>query len=241
MTLALSIAPVAVVAGLLGVIVWLLANLGRRQQQSTATLQRAKDQLEAEVDARAAELRDSNARLRSIIDSAVDAIIVIDIRGSIESFNRGAERLFGYAESDVLGRNVSMLMPSPDHENHDAYLARYLNTGAARIIGIGRQVTGRRRDGTTVPVHLSVGEMWINGERKFTGMLHDLSERMRLDAELRASESRSRSIVDSAADGIVAIDAHGRTESSNPAAERLFGNEEREVLGPNVKILMPSP
>ena len=106
---------------------------------------------------------------------------------------------------------------------------------------MGRQVTGRRRDGTTFPLHLSVGEMSIQGERKFTGMLHDLSERMRLDEELRASEARWRSVIDSAVDGIVVIDAHGRIESFNPAAERLFGYEEREVVGRNVNMLMPSP
>ena len=166
---------------------------------------------------------------------------MIDAKRRIEAFNPGAERLFGYPESELVGRNVSTLMPSPDHEGHDGYLARYLETGAAKIIGVGRQVTGRRRDGTTFPLHLSVGEMSIRGERKFTGMLHDLSERMRLDEELRASEARWRSVIDSAVDGIVVIDAHGRIEAFNPAAERLFGYEEREVIGRNVNILMPSP
>jgi PAS domain S-box-containing protein len=125
--------------------------------------------LTLQVDAHAADLRESNERLRSIIDSAVDGIIVINDKGAIEAFNRGAERLFGYAQSEVIGRNVSVLMPSPDHERHDAYLATYLKTGAAKIIGVGRQVTGRRRNGTTFPLHLSVGEMSIKGERKFTG------------------------------------------------------------------------
>ena len=134
-----------------------------------------------------------------------------------------------------------MLMPSPYHEEHDGYLARYLDTGAAKIIGIGREVTGRRRDGTTFPLHLSVGEMSIQGERKFTGMLHDLTERVRLEDELRASEARWRSIIESAVDGIVVIDAHGRIEAFNPAAERLFGYQEREVVGRNVNMLMPSP
>jgi PAS domain S-box-containing protein len=134
-----------------------------------------------------------------------------------------------------------MLMPSPDHEHHDAYLARYLETGAAKIIGIGREVTGRRRNGTTFPLHLSVGEMSINGERKFTAMLHDLSERIRLEEELRTSEARWRSVIESAVDGIVVIDAHGRIEAFNPAAERLFGHQERDVIGRNVNILMPSP
>ena len=235
------IALVVAGIGLLGWVAWLITGTARRQRASTDTLRRANEDLETEAGVRAADLRDSNARLRSIIDSAVDGIIVIDARGRIEAFNRGAERLFGYPAAEVTGRNVNMLMPSPDHEAHDGYLSQYLDTGAATIIGVGRQVTGRRRDGTTFPLHLSVGEMSIQGERKFTGMLHDLSERMRLDEELRASEARWRSVIDSAGDGIVVIDAHGRIESFNPAAERLFGYEEREVVGRNVNMLMPSP
>ena len=137
-------------------------------------------------------LRDSNARLQSIIDSAVDGIIVIDSRGRIEAFNRGAESLFGYSSSDIIGRNVSLLMPSPYDQEHDAYIARYLETGVKKIIGIGRQVNGRRRDGTIVPVRLSVGELTVNGERKFTGILHDLSLRVRMEAQLREQESLVR-------------------------------------------------
>ena len=156
---ALTVAVVA--TGILG---WLLVTQGRQ----------------AEADAQA-----SGERLRSLIDSAVDGIIVIDQTGRIESFNPAAERLFGYRAPEVLGRNVSMLMPSPYQEEHDGYLQRYLTTGAARIIGIGREVTGRRRDGTIFPVRLSVGEMTIGGERKFTGILHDLTERVRLEQQLR--------------------------------------------------------
>jgi two-component system sensor kinase FixL len=180
-------------------------------------------------------------RLDAIINTTVDGIIVIDAKGRIEAFNRGAERLFGYPASEVVGRNVSMLMPSPYHEEHDRYLERYLTTGEARIIGIGREVTGRRRDGSQFPLHLSVGEMAIGGERKFTGMLHDLSQRVRLEEQLRASEARWRAVIDSAVDGIVVIDEHGRIETFNPAARRLFGYKEEEVLGRNVDMLMPSP
>jgi two-component system sensor kinase FixL len=132
-----------------------------------------------------AQLRNSEARLRSIVESAVDGIIVIDATGIVEAFNQGAERLFGYGAYEVIGRNVSLLMPSPYHEEHDGYLARYLRTGEARIIGIGREVTAQRKDGTTFPVQLSVGEMSLAGERKFTGIIHDLSARVRVEAQLR--------------------------------------------------------
>jgi two-component system sensor kinase FixL len=237
-----AIGVVAGAGGLLVSLVWLLSRDATRERQRASNLTRVKDGLELEVDARAVELRDTNARLQSIIDSAVDGIIVIDSRGRIEAFNRGAERLFGYPTSEVIGRNVSMLMPSPDHEQHDGYLSRYLATGEAKIIGgAGREVTGRRRDGTTLPLHLSVGEMSIGGERKFTGMLHDLTRRAELDAQLRASEARWRAIIESAVDGIVVIDGYGRIEAFNPAAERLFGYVERDVVGKNVNILMPSP
>jgi two-component system sensor kinase FixL len=180
-------------------------------------------------------------RLEAIINTTVEGIVVIDAHGIVEAFNRGAERLFGYAESEVVGRNVAMLMPSPYREEHDGYIARYLSTGTARIIGIGREVNGRRKDGTVFPLHLAVSEMRIAGERKFTGVLHDLTERVRLESDLRASEARWRSIIRSAVDGIIVIDTRGHIEAFNPAAERLFGYNEAEVLGRNVHLLMPSP
>jgi PAS domain S-box-containing protein len=143
-------------------------------------------------DAPGADPGDSSARLRSIIESAVDGIIVIDTEGRIEAFNPGAERLFGYTEHDVIGRNVNLLMPPPYRDEHDAYLARYLATGERRIIGTGRQVTARRKDGTDFPVHLSVGEFTVNGQRKFTGIVHDLSGRVRIETQLREQESLAR-------------------------------------------------
>jgi two-component system sensor kinase FixL len=124
-------------------------------------------------------------RLDAVINTTVDAIIVIDADGAIESFNRGAERLFGYPPAEVIGRNVNILMPEPFHGEHDSHLRRYLQTGHAAIIGTGRQVVGKRRDGSTFPLHLSVGEMVIDGQRKFTGMLHDLTARVALEERLR--------------------------------------------------------
>lgn len=131
------------------------------------------------------QLKSSEARLRSVVESAVDGIIVIDARGAVEAFNQGAERLFGYTAAEVIGRNVNVLMPSPYHEEHDRYLDRYMHTGEARIIGIGREVTAKRKDGSTFPIQLSVGEMALAGERKFTGIIHDLSARVRVEGQLR--------------------------------------------------------
>jgi two-component system sensor kinase FixL len=179
--------------------------------------------------------------LQSIFESAVDGIIVIDARGLITAFNPAAERLFGYRADEVLGQNVKVLMPSPDHEQHDRYMANYLETEVPRIIGIGREVRGRRKDGSTFPLHLAVGRMEIDGEPAFTGILHDLTSRVEIETSLRKSEEHLRSIVESAVDGIIVIDDRGTIQSFNPSAERLFGYRLDEVLGRNVSMLMPSP
>lgn len=139
-----------------------------------------------------AALRASEERYRSIVDSAVDAILVIDCRGRVEAFNAAAERLFGYAAGEVLGKNVNLLMPQPYSSEHDGYIARYLTTREKRIIGIGREVTALRKDGTTFPVRLSVGEMTIDGETKFTGILHDLTARVALETQLREQAALTR-------------------------------------------------
>jgi two-component system sensor kinase FixL len=137
-------------------------------------------------------LRTAEARWRAVIDSAVDAIIVIDQRGAIEVFNPAAERMFGYREADVLGRNVTLLMPAPYRDEHDGYMSHYLETGEQRIIGVGREVRATRRDGTTFPVHLSVGEARIGDRRHFTGILHDLSARTALEARLTEQTALAR-------------------------------------------------
>ena len=166
----------------------LFTTIGVAIASLNGRLRQAHEQARAE-----AELATARAeRLNAIINTTVDAIIVMGTRGSIESFNPGAERLFGYTAAEVIGKNVNLLMPAPFHEEHDDYLARYLTTGSKRIIGIGREVKGRHRDGTVFPVHLSVGEMTIGGERKFTGMLHDLSSRVALEEQLRERGALAR-------------------------------------------------
>lgn len=137
-------------------------------------------------------LRIASARWRAVIDAAVDGIIVINASGHIEAFNAAAERMFGYAEAEVKGKNVSMLMPEPHRSHHDGYLNHHLRTGERKIIGIGRSVNGLRRDGHVFPLHLSVGEFEIDGELHFTGILHDLTRRTALEDQLREATALAR-------------------------------------------------
>lgn len=134
-------------------------------------------------------LREREAHLRSILDTVPDAMVVIDVRGIIQSFSATAERLFGWSAEEVIGRNVSMLMPQPYHDAHDGYLERYLSTGERRIIGIGRVVVGERRDGSTFPMELSVGEMVSSERRHFTGFVRDLTERQETERRLQDLQS----------------------------------------------------
>ena len=126
-------------------------------------------------------LQNSEARIRAIVNTAVDGIITIDEQGIIQSFNPSAERLFGYAEEEAIGQNVDILMPSPYREAHDSYIANYLHTGETKIIGIGREALARRRDGTTFPIDLAVSEVYLGKQRVFTGIIRNITERK--DAE----------------------------------------------------------
>ena len=139
-------------------------------------------------------VRSSGARRASAFDSRAipDALVVIDDRGTVQSFSAAAERLFGFEAAEVCGRNVKMLMPSPHQENDDDYLRRYMTTGEKRIIGIGRVVAGLRRDGTTFPMELAVGEVTRAGRRLFTGFVRDLTQRQ--SAERRIQELQSEPI-----------------------------------------------
>jgi two-component system sensor kinase FixL len=132
---------------------------------------------------------DSEAHLRSILATVPDAMVVIDQQGHILSFSAAAEKMFAYSEEEVLGENVSMLMPSPDREQHDSYLSNYANSGIRKIIGIGRVLTARHRDGSTFPIELSVGEAFVGEKRIFTGFIRDLTERQRTELRLQDLQS----------------------------------------------------
>ena len=129
------------------------------------------------------------AHLRSILDTVPEAMIVIDERGIIQSFSSAAERLFGYQASEAIGQNIKAMMPSPYRENHDGYLERYRKTGERRIIGIGRVVVGQRKDGSTFPIELAVGEMKSSDQRFFTGFIRDLTERQKTETRLQELQS----------------------------------------------------
>ncbi len=186
-------------------------------------------------------LRIARDETTAILAAAVDGIITIDKHGLVKGFNPAAERLFGYQAAEVIGRNVRMLMPEPYRSEHDGYLDHYLNTGEARIIGIGREVEGLRKDGSTFAMELAVGESRSGGRRLFAGIVRDISERKKSEQQLRDSEAKTRAILETAVDGIITIDPQGTILTANPATERLFGYRVNEVVGHNVNMLMPEP
>jgi len=178
---------------------------------------------------------------RAIVATAVDGIVVIDRNGAIRSVNNSTERLFGYTSEELIGRNVKILMPEPYAGEHDTYLANYLRTSRQKIIGIGREVVGRRRDGSVFPMDISVGEASDGDKPIFVGIIRDITDRKAAELAQRESELRLRSILDTVLDAIVVIDARGLIQSFSPAAERLFGYDSTEVVGRNVSVLMPTP
>lgn len=135
------------------------------------------------------QLRARENLLNSVLSTVPDAMVVIDEAGLIMSFSSAAQKLFGYSETEVIGQNVSILMPSPDRERHDSYISRYLETGEKRIIGIGRIVFAQRKDGTTFPMELSIGEALTGAERLFTGFIRDITERRRTEERLESLQS----------------------------------------------------
>jgi PAS domain S-box-containing protein len=134
------------------------------------------------------ERREAEQRMRSVVNNVVDGIISIDERGGMQTFNPGAERIFGYAAAEVIGQNVKMLMPEPYRGDHDGYIANYVRTGQAKIIGIGREVEGRRKDGSTFPLDLAVSVFYIGSRRYFTGVVRDITERKRAEQALKDAD-----------------------------------------------------
>lgn len=161
----------------------------------------------------------SESRLRTLVDTAVDGIITIDQRGTVQSFNQAAERIFGWAQNEVLGHNIRMLMPAPYSDQHDHYLSRYMRTGEARIIGTGREVSGLRKDGSLVPLRLAIGRADAPGDPLFVGFVIDLSQRKQAEEQLRIAAS----VFDHSYEAVLILDGQHRVEDLNPAFERMTG------------------
>ncbi len=173
---------------------------------------------------------------RAIVDTAVDAIVVVDPKGAIRSVNRATERLFGYAAGALIGRDIETLMAEGEPRRADE-----LRIGDKKVTTIAREVVGRRQDGSLFPMDLSIGEVQAGSEPIFVAMIRDISDRKAAELAQRESELRLRSIFDTIPDAIVVIDEGAIIQSFSPAAERLFGYSSTEAVGRNVKILMPTP
>ena len=171
-------------------IAWHNAALRDERGRIVGTLSSGQDLTERHHAASALEA--SQARARAILETTVDAVITIDARGTIESFNRAATRIFGYEAGEAIGQDVALLMPEPYRAEHDGYLEAYHATGRRRIIGIGREVVGRHKDGTAFPIDLAVSEVDLDGRRVFTGVIRDLTEQKRLEREVVEISAQER-------------------------------------------------
>jgi PAS domain S-box-containing protein len=233
--------------------VLLLAAMVDQEWRARRALRRAYDGLEMKIRHRTEALTERNAQLRSeiaerqraektlqenalrmtaLLDNLMDGIVTINEQGIVESFSRAAERIFGYTAAEMIGRNVNVLMPEPHRSQHAGYIRNYLNTGIARIIGSGREVVGLRKDGSTFPLDLGISVFYLDGQRRFTGILRDITERKRAEAALRDSELRYRALVEATAQVVWQTDEKGASVFSPASFWRdLTGQSDREMLG----------
>jgi len=181
------------------------------------------------------DLAASERKHAAILENAADAIIVIDSSGIIQSANPASTRLFEYSTDELIGQNVSMLLPEPHRSEHDEYVKRYLETGVARVIGMGRDLEGVRKDGQTIPMHLSIGDFEAGGERYFVGILHDFS----MNRAFETSTQKFSSILEACNDAIISINMDGTIESWNHGAEQMYGYSTVNAMGRNYRILLP--
>ncbi|MCB9051234.1 MAG: PAS domain S-box protein [Lewinellaceae bacterium] len=171
--------------------------------------------------------------LNAIIETATDGIITIGEDGIIQMANSAVARLFGYEIEELLGNSVNMLMPNPHRKNHDSYIQQYLKTGQARIIGIGREVLGIKKDGSAFPIRLSISEVKLKGRSIFTGIVHDLSHQKQIEKDLRAEKEKAQRYLDIANTIIVVIGRDGQIQLLNNKGCRVLGLDEEQAIGQN--------
>ncbi len=180
-----------------------------------------------------AALEDIKVKLDAIFGGMADGLVLIDEYGKILLFSAGAEKLFGYQAAEALGANVNMLMPSPYREAHDSYLDSYRRTGVRKIIGAGRAVSGRRKDGSVFPIYLSIGEIWLEGRRYFVGITHDLTHSKSLEGRLWLLSAA----VEQSPVGVLITDEFGTIQYVNGSFSKISGYTEDELLGKNPRVL----
>ncbi|HJV93064.1 MAG TPA: ATP-binding protein, partial [Azonexus sp.] len=197
-----------------GVLYTRLAGAHDRAQHRAAELERLRAQSETRAEERTAALDALNNKeqeIRAIVENLIDCVITIDTQGIVRSTNPALERVLGFAAADVIGRNVSMLMPEPHRSSHDSYLQHYLSTGEARVIGIGREVEGRHKDGRLIPLELAVSQYAVHGESLFIGTLRDIRERKRFIAELTQARADAEQANRAKSDFLAAMSHEIRT------------------------------
>lgn len=185
--------------------------------------------------------RDAEARNDAILNTALDAIITIDEQGIIESFNPGAERIFGYSKEEIVGKDIAVLLHRSDKNKHNLNVHDYIRANQPYKIGIGREIKGLHKNGEILDLHLALSELHLNDRRIFTGIIRDISDLKSVQRELHNREVRYRSILEAANDSIITIDHRGTIEMINPATKKMFGYTLAEIQGQNVSVLMPSP
>ncbi len=178
-------------------------------------------------------LRESEGRLHAIVDNVVDGVITINEGRIVQSFNLAAERIFGYSSDEVIGKNVKMLMPEPYHSQHDGYVGNYLRTGKAKVIGIGREVVGRRKDGSTFPLDLAVSEVRLGEERLFTGIIRDITERKQAEEQIR----KLSHAVEQSPSVVMIVGTDGNVQYVNPKFTQITGYVPEEIIGQNPRMM----
>lgn len=220
------------------------SELEGRVQQRTIELKKVNETLREEIAERkgiVTALRDSEAQIRAIVENVVDGIVTIDEKGIIELFNPTAEKIFGYSSKEVIGKNISMLMPQPYQSEHDGYIQSYQETGEAKIIGLKREVWGLRKDRSVFPMELAVNEFYIGGRRAYTGVVQDITEKKQVQWSLERLTRQNELILKSVGDGIFGVNLEGEITFYNPSALKMTQFDESELEGKPLHEVLKLP